>query len=129
MPLHSEHMPLFTHPNQQPPMQSLHALGDFSITARLSLGQDQKLQYGPSFPQLDVLVQPQTAERLFVKITPEGEKRWTVPESIVPRCVLLGCPDTSSYCRWCVAPAQAEALPLDEPSVQAAYSNCLQEVP
>jgi hypothetical protein len=52
------------------------------------LVQEQQLQYGPSFKQLDVLVQPQTADRLYVKIAPEGQQRWTVPEYIVPRYVM-----------------------------------------
>jgi hypothetical protein len=59
--------------------------GALGFSSKLTLSKDQQLQYGPSFKQLDVLVQPQTADRLYVKIAPEGQQRWTVPESIVPR--------------------------------------------
>jgi hypothetical protein len=59
--------------------------GALGFSSKLNLSKDQQLQYGPSFKQLDVLVQPQTADRLYVKIAPEGQQRWTVPESITPR--------------------------------------------
>ena len=59
--------------------------GSLGFRSKVVLSSDQQLQYGPSFRQLDVLVQPQTADRLYVKIAPEGQQRWTVPESIVPR--------------------------------------------
>lgn len=74
---------------------TLYAGGDngLGFTSRLSLTNDQQLKYGPSFKDLRVTVQPQTAERLCVKITPEVQQqqdkqqqaRWVVPESIVPR--------------------------------------------
>lgn len=63
--------------------------GGLGFSTQLALSRDQQLQYGPSFKQLDVLVQPQTAERLYVKIAPpqrqQQQQRWTVPEYIVPR--------------------------------------------
>lgn len=65
----------------------LRTTGGLEFSTQLALSHDQQLQYGPSFKQLDVLVQPQTAERLYVKIAPQGQQqqRWTVPEYIVPR--------------------------------------------
>lgn len=64
--------------------------GGLGFATQLALSRDQQLQYGPSFKQLDVLVQPQTADRLYVKIAPPQEQqqqqqRWTVPEYVVPR--------------------------------------------
>jgi len=61
--------------------------GKLEFTSKVSLTNDQKLQYGPSFKELEVLVQPQTAHRLYLKITPEGQQRWQVPETLVPRLV------------------------------------------
>jgi hypothetical protein len=52
---------------------------------KLQLSNEQVLQYGSSFNELDVEITPETASRLHVKIKPAGHQRWEVPESIVPR--------------------------------------------
>lgn len=67
--------------------------GGLSYTSTVSLSNDQQLQYGPSFKELEVLVQPQTAQTLHVNIAPKGQQRWRVPESIVPRCVCVSLRD------------------------------------
>jgi hypothetical protein len=54
-------------------------------TTQLSLVNEQLQQYGESFEQLTVQVTPETANRLHVKVSPTGQQRWEVPESIVPR--------------------------------------------
>jgi hypothetical protein len=51
----------------------------------VKLSADQKTELGPSFQQLLVSVRPQTVQRLLLTIAPEGEKRWRVPDSILPR--------------------------------------------
>lgn len=52
---------------------------------QLSLTDDKLTQYGAGFNDLSVEVTPESETRLHVKIQPTGQKRWEVPESIVPR--------------------------------------------
>jgi hypothetical protein len=55
-------------------------------TTQLNLVNEQLQRYGQSFEQLTVQVTPETASRLHVKVSPTGQQRWEVSESIVPRC-------------------------------------------
>ncbi|KAF8061064.1 alpha-glucosidase [Scenedesmus sp. PABB004] len=58
------------------------------LATRLSLAltaPERLPELGASFKDLDVTITPETAARLHVKIAPRGERRWEVPESIVPR--------------------------------------------
>jgi hypothetical protein len=66
--------------------------GGLGSITRLSLRQDQQLRYGPSFKELHMELQPQTPQRLYVQIKPEGQDRWRVPDSIVSRCVAESSP-------------------------------------
>eukprot|EP00775_Hariotina_reticulata_P010104 gene10104-10260_t len=58
---------------------------NLSQRLKLQLDNEQLLQYGPSFTELQADIIPETAERLRVRVTASGHKRWEVPESIIPR--------------------------------------------
>eukprot|EP00775_Hariotina_reticulata_P012670 gene12670-12797_t len=52
----------------------------------LSLAQPILAQFGPDFDRLRVTVEPQTLQRLHIKISPaDDESRWEVSEFLVPR--------------------------------------------
>jgi hypothetical protein len=51
----------------------------------LSLSAETLPQYGRSFGNVTVDIEPETESRLHVKIRPAGKKRWEVPESLLPR--------------------------------------------
>lgn len=57
------------------------------ITGTLNLNQDSGMfsSYGPDFAQLSVEITLETSVRTHMKITPVGETRWEVPESVLPR--------------------------------------------
>jgi alpha-glucosidase len=57
------------------------------ITGTLNLVEDSGMfsSYGPDFTQLSVDITLETSLRTHMKITPVGETRWEVPESILPR--------------------------------------------
>lgn len=59
--------------------------GGPTTVTQLSLNSEVLAQYGASFQDLSVEVTPETASRLHVKISPPGQQRWEVPESIVQR--------------------------------------------
>lgn len=57
------------------------------ITGTLNLIQDSGMfsAYGSDFAQLSVEITLETSLRTHMKITPVGESRWEVPESVLPR--------------------------------------------
>eukprot|EP00878_Enallax_costatus_P002700 GHUV01002888.1.p1 GENE.GHUV01002888.1~~GHUV01002888.1.p1 ORF type:complete len:873 (+),score=203.93 GHUV01002888.1:194-2812(+) len=59
--------------------------GGPTTVTQLALNSEVLSEYGTSFEQLSVEATPETASRLHVKISPVGQQRWEVPESIVQR--------------------------------------------
>lgn len=55
------------------------------MTGTLSLNQPSGLNFGADFTTLNMVVTQETESRTHIKITPPGEARWEIPESILPR--------------------------------------------
>lgn len=54
-------------------------------TGTLSLNQASGLSFGADFANLNMVVTQETESRTHIKITPPGEARWEIPESLLPR--------------------------------------------
>jgi hypothetical protein len=57
----------------------------YHMTGTLSLNEPSGLKFGTDFSELNMEVIQETASRTHIKISPNGEARWEVPESVLPR--------------------------------------------
>ena len=55
------------------------------MTGSLALNEPSGLKFGSDFAELDMQVIQETASRTHIKISPTGESRWEIPDSILPR--------------------------------------------
>lgn len=55
------------------------------MTGTLSLNQPSGIAFGADFSTLNMVVTQESESRTHIKITPPGEARWEIPDSILPR--------------------------------------------